>query len=56
MIYLIKNNNAIQAFKDVIYWSEKCIEYKSGLGICKIYASDNEYFTDQEPQNVEEES
>jgi hypothetical protein len=56
MIYLIKNDNTYETLKNVIEWSEQYVVYKAGRGTCKIYSSENEYFTDQEPRNVKEES
>ena len=55
-IYLIKEDNTYETFNNVIEWTEHYVVYKAGRGTCKIYASENEYFTDQEPRDVEEES
>ncbi len=49
MIYLIKNDNTYEIFENVIEWSENYCIYKAGKGICKIYATEGEYFTDVEP-------
>jgi hypothetical protein len=48
-IYLIKKDNQTEEFNNVIEWNEKYCVYKAGKGICKIYASEDEYFTDVEP-------
>lgn len=48
-IYLIKNDNTYETFNDVIDWAENYVVYKAGQGIAKVYASEDEYFTDVEP-------
>lgn len=54
VIYLIKKDNTYETFDNVIEWTEYYVIYKAGQGIAKIYASEDEYFTDVEP--TEEES
>lgn len=54
MIYLIKNDNTYETFDNIIEWTERYVVYKAGKGTCKIYASEDEYFTDVEPKLEEE--
>lgn len=53
-IYLIRKDNQVEEFNNVIEWDEKYCVYKAGKGICKIYAGEDEYFTDVEPKLEEE--
>ena len=50
-IYLIKENKEFDTYNNVVEWKNNYIIYKAGKGTCKIYAGENEYFTDQEPLN-----
>lgn len=52
-IYLIKKDNNYETFENVIEWTSNYIVYKAGRGIAKIYAGENEYFTNEEPTSVE---
>jgi hypothetical protein len=45
-IYLIKEDKTYDTFNEVIEWSDNYCVYKAGKGTCKIYAGEDEYFTD----------
>ena len=51
MIYLIKNDDVIDAFDDVISWGMNFIEFDNGGFKCKVYSEDGCYFTDIKPEN-----
>lgn len=51
-IYLIKQDT-YETFKNVIEWTSNYIVYKAGKGTAKIYAGENEYFTNTAPTSVE---
>ena len=53
-IYLIKTDNQTEEFNNVIEWDKNYVVYKAGRGTCKIYAGEDEYFTDVEPKLEEE--
>lgn len=57
MVYLVnkETNEVINEFTDVIEWDEQSVLYRAGKGRGKIYASENEYFTDTKPEPVQEE-
>jgi len=48
-IYLIKEDKTYETYNNVIEWSSDYVIYQAGKGKAKIYAGENEYFTDQEP-------
>ena len=52
-IYLIKQDNSYETFENVIEWTSNYVVYKAGKGTAKIYASENEYCTNDEPTSVE---
>ncbi len=52
-IYLIKENS-YETYNNVIEWSSDYVIYQAGKGKAKIYAGENEYFTDVQPDVVEE--
>lgn len=56
-IYLINSitNEVITTYEiqNVISWDVNYIEFNNEIGRCKIYAGDNEYFTDKEVDNGE---
>lgn len=47
-VYLInaETNELISEYDNVIRWGYNFVEYNNG-GRCKIYCSENEYFTDK---------
>lgn len=49
-IYLIKENKEYKTFSEVIEWSKEYVVFKAGKGTAKIYAGEDEYFTDQSPE------
>ena len=51
-IYLIKQDT-YETFENVIEWTSNYIVYKAGRGTAKIYAGENEYFTNTAPTSVE---
>ena len=51
-IYLIKQDT-YETFENVIEWTSNYVVYKAGRGTAKIYAGENEYFTNDEPISVE---
>lgn len=53
IIYLIKKDGTYETYKNVIEWDTKYVLYQSGKARCKMYAVENEYFTDEMPK-VEE--
>lgn len=53
-IYLIKEDKTYETYNNVIEWSSKYVVYQAGKGKAKIYAGENEYFTDVQPEIVEE--
>ena len=52
MVYLVnkETNEVINTFNNVIEWDEQSVLYQAGKGRGKIYAGENEYFTDREPK------
>lgn len=54
-VYLVKKetNEIITEFDNVLAWDSNAILYQAGKGKCKIYSSDDEYFTDTQPQTKE---
>jgi hypothetical protein len=57
MVYLVnkETNEVINVFTDAIEWDEQSVLYRAGKGIGKIYAIENEYFTDVNPEPMTEE-
>lgn len=55
-VYLINidTNELVSEYNNVIRWGYNFVEYDNN-GRCKIYCSENEYFTDQEPIQEEAE-
>lgn len=53
-VYLIKAYNTYEIYNNVIEWSREYVIYQAGKGRAKIYAGKNEYFTDVQPEIVEE--
>jgi hypothetical protein len=53
-IYLIKEDNSYETYNNVIEWTKDYALYQAGRGRGKIYAGENEYFTDVKPEIVEE--
>lgn len=51
MIYLIKKDGSFNTFTNVIEWNERYCILKAGKGTAKIYAGEDEYFSDREPVN-----
>lgn len=52
-VYLIKQDT-YEIFNSVIEWTKDYIVYKAGRGTAKIYAGENEYFTNEKPTSVEQ--
>ena len=48
-IYLIKKDS-YETFENVIEWTKDYVLYLAGRGRCKIYAGEEEYFTDIQPK------
>ena len=50
-VYLInaEANETIQTFENVKSWGSDFVVFDNGGYLGKIYASENEYFTDEEP-------
>lgn len=48
-IYLIKLYNNYETYNNVVEWTREYVIYQAGKGKAKIYAGENEYFTDKEP-------
>ena len=53
IVYLIKEDKTYETYNNVIEWNKDYVLYQAGRGRCKIYAVENEYFTDEMPK-VEE--
>lgn len=53
-IYLIKEDKTYEVYNYVIEWSSEYVIYQAGKGRAKIYAGEGEYFTDVQPEIVEE--
>lgn len=53
IIYLIKEDKTYETYNNVIEWDKDYVLYQAGKARCKIYALENEYFTDEMPK-VEE--
>lgn len=49
-IYLIKQDGSYETYNNVIEWSSEYVVYQAGKGKAKIYAGENEYFTDVLPE------
>lgn len=54
IIYLIKEDKTYETYNNVIEWSSDYVIYQAGKGKAKIYAGENEYFTNVQPEIVEE--
>lgn len=54
-VYLInvETNEVINTYDKVLHWGYNYVEYDNN-GRAKIYCSENEYFTDKEPEVIEE--
>lgn len=52
-IYLIKSDQTYETFNNIIEWTKDYVIYKAGRGTAKIYAGENEYFTNEKPTSVE---
>lgn len=44
-----ETNEIINVFDNVLVWDSNSVLYQAGKGRCKIYAEENEYFTDKDP-------
>lgn len=53
MIYLIKNNEIIEIFDNVINWGSNFVEFNNNGLRCKLYSDDDSYFTDINPNEKE---
>jgi hypothetical protein len=49
-IYLIKQDGSYETFNNVIEWTKDYVLYQAGRGRGKIYAGEEEYFTDAQPK------